>query len=158
MNLFAMLLRFLALLLFALVAGSVFGIWRGYDPTLYSAATFLEVHQGAVGGLNHLLPGLAIASIALTLALAWFARRKGPVLWLYLGALFVMVAAGLVTRLVNQPLNTQIIGWTVDTLPGNWTDLRSEWWRWHLVRTALSVCGLALLIAAVVSDRSGDAQ
>ena len=42
--------------LISLVAGSMFGIWRGYDPALYAPATFVEVHQGAVRGLNTLLP------------------------------------------------------------------------------------------------------
>jgi len=42
--------QILALLLVGLVAGSMFGIWRGYDVTSYSAQTFVEVHQGAVRG------------------------------------------------------------------------------------------------------------
>jgi hypothetical protein len=50
-----MVMQFVAALLFSMVAGSVFGIWRGYDPTTYAAATFLEMHQGAVRGLNALL-------------------------------------------------------------------------------------------------------
>ena len=77
-----MFLQFLAALLFSMVAGSVFGIWRGYDPTTYAAVTFLEVHKGAVRGLNALLPGLALTSIFLTLALTWLARGKGIVFWL----------------------------------------------------------------------------
>lgn len=70
-------LQLLAALVFAMVAGSVFGIWQGYDPTTYTAATFLEVHQGAVRGLNTLLPAMAFISILLTVSLAWFARGKG---------------------------------------------------------------------------------
>jgi hypothetical protein len=89
-----MFLQFVAALLFSMVAGSVFGIWRGYDPTTYAAATFLEMHQGAVRGLNALLPGLALVSILLTLALTWLARGKGVVFWLYLGALLLMVGGG----------------------------------------------------------------
>lgn len=66
-----MLCQFFAALIFALVAGSVFGIWRGYDPSLFAPATFVEMHQGAVRGLNVLLPALGFASIGLTLLLVW---------------------------------------------------------------------------------------
>jgi uncharacterized membrane protein len=148
-----MFLQFLAALLFSMVAGSVFGIWRGYDPTTYAATTFLEMHQGAVQGLNVLLPALAIVSILLTLALTWLARGKGLVVWLYLGALLLMVGGGVVTRFFNQPINAQVMGWTLDSLPDNWTELRAAWWNWHLVRTGLSILGMALLLAAIIVDR-----
>ena len=153
MNLFVMLLQFLAALLFAMVAGSVFGIWRGYDPTTYTAATFLEMHQGAVRGLNVLLPGLALVSIVLTLALIWLARGKGAVVWLYVGALLLMGGGGVVTRFFNQPINAQVMGWTTDTLPANWAYLRATWWSSHLLRTGFSILGLALLLIAIILDR-----
>ncbi|MEQ9814051.1 MAG: DUF1772 domain-containing protein [Azospirillaceae bacterium] len=148
-----MFVQFLAALLFSMVAGSVFGIWRGYDPTTYAAATFLEMHQGAVRGLNALLPGLALVSILLTLALTWLARGKGVVFWLYLGALLLMVGGGVVTRFFNQPINAHVMGWTLDSLPANWADLRAAWWNWHLVRTGLSIVAIALLLAAIIVDR-----
>jgi uncharacterized membrane protein len=153
MGALVMFLQFVAALLFAMVAGSVFGIWRGYDPTTYAAATFLEMHQGAVRGLNTLLPALALISILLTVALTWLARGKGVVFWLYLGVLLLMVAGGVVTRFFNQPINAQVMAWTADSLPTNWADLRTAWWNWHVVRTALSVLGITMLLAAIVVDR-----
>jgi hypothetical protein len=50
-----------------------------------------------------------------------------------------MVAGGLVTRFFNQPINAQVVTWTIDSLPADWADLRATWWKWHLIRTALSV-------------------
>ena len=55
----------LSLLLVGLLAGSMYGIWFGYDVTRYSPATFVEVHQGAVRGLNTLLPLMGLAAIVL---------------------------------------------------------------------------------------------
>lgn len=153
MGLLVMGLQFLAALIFAMVAGTVFGIWRGYDPTAFAQVTFLEVHQGAVRGLNELLPGLAIAAIVLTTALTWMARHKGMPFWLYLGAVVLMVAAGIVTRFFNQPINAQVMAWTAETMPSTWTDLRTDWWNWHLLRTGLSIGGLALLLGAIILDR-----
>jgi uncharacterized membrane protein len=148
-----MICQFLAALIFAMVAGSVFGIWRGYDPTSFAPATFLEMHQGAVRGLNVLLPALGFASITLTLILVWSARGKGYLFWLYLSALLFMVAAGIATRFFNQPINAQVMAWTLESLPGNWAELRTEWWNWHLWRTVFSISALALLLAAIVLDR-----
>lgn len=146
-------LQFLSGLLFSLVAGSVFGIWRGYNPLTYSPATFVEMHQGAVRGLNQLLPGIAFASIVLVVALAWLARSKGIVFWLYVGAIALMIAGGLVTRFVNQPINAQVMTWTAETLPANWGAIRDSWWTWHIVRTGISVLAMAILLAGIIADR-----
>ncbi|NMG38854.1 DUF1772 domain-containing protein [Chelativorans sp. ZYF759] len=153
MNPRLMLCQFLAALIFALVAGSVFGIWRGYDPTLLTPTAFVEMHQGAVRGLNVLLPALGFASIGLTVVLIWSARDKGFVFWLYLSALLFMAAAGITTRFFNQPINALVMGWAVETLPAGWSELRAQWWNWHLWRTAFSIAALALLLAAIVLDR-----
>ena len=85
------------------------------------------------------------------MSLTWLARGKGAVFWLYLGALLLMAAGGVVTRFFNQPINAEVMSWTIDTLPANWADLRAAWWKWHLVRTGLSVAALALLLAAIIA-------
>lgn len=144
--------QFLAAFIFALVAGSVFGIWRGYDPSAFTEVAFVEMHQGAVRGLNVLLPALGFASIVLTLVLV-VARWKTQLFWLYLAALLLMVAAGVTTRFFNQPINAVVMGWTVEALPADWSALRAQWWDWHLWRTGFSMCALALLLAAIVLDR-----
>ena len=53
--------RVVSLMLVGLLAGSVFGVWRGFDFAQYTPAAYLEVHQGAVRGLNLLLPLLGAA-------------------------------------------------------------------------------------------------
>lgn len=146
-------LQFFDILIISLVAGSIFGIWRGYNPAAYSAATFLEVHQGAVRGLNVILPAMGFSAIVATALLAVLARRSGISLSLYLMALVAMVAAGLITRFLNQPINAEVARWTLETMPANWGELRDAWWRWHLARLGFSIAGAALLIAAVFVDR-----
>ena len=59
-------LQVLAVMLISLIAGTVFGIWRGYNPAGYSASTFIEMHQGAVRGLNVLLPLMGLATLLIT--------------------------------------------------------------------------------------------
>ena len=145
----------LALLLVGLLAGSMFGIWRGYDIAAYTPATFVEVHQGAVRGLNILLPAMAAAAIALVVLLAVLGRARPAVLGLYLATALAIIAGGIITRFLNQPINEQIMGWTPAAIPADWTTLRNSWWTWHLVRLAATVIAELLLIAAVFADRDG---
>lgn len=147
--------QIVALLLLGLVAGSMFGIWRGYDVTTYSPGTFLDVHQGTVRGLNTLLPAMAAAALALTIVLAVIARARPAVLGLYLAAALAIIAGGVITRLLNQPINDQVMAWTPSTLPADWTSLRDSWWTWHQVRLAVTLGAQFVLIAAIFVDREG---
>lgn len=147
--------QLVALMLLGLVAGSMFGIWRGYDITTYSPGTFVDVHQGAVRGLNLLLPAMAAASLALVVALAIAARQRPAVLGLYLASALAIVAGGLITRLLNQPINDQVMGWTPGSLPTQWESLRASWWTWHQARLAVTLGAQVLLFAAVFADRDG---
>src|SRR5690242_1859835 len=117
MTIFTTLLQGLALVLISLVLGTVFGIWRGYDPSAYSPATFIEVHQGAVRGLNTLIPVLGVATLVATVVLAIVARDRPAVLGFYIAAIVAIAVAGLVTRFGNQPINEQVMGWTASNLP-----------------------------------------
>lgn len=143
----------LALLLLGLVAGSMFGIWRGYDITAYAPATFVEVHQGAVRGLNILLPAMAAAALALVVLLAVLGRHRPAVLGLYLAAALAIIVGGIITRFLNQPINDQIMGWTLSSIPSDWATLRDRWWTWHVVRLTATLGAEVLLIAAVFADR-----
>jgi hypothetical protein len=143
----------LAVILIGLVTGSMFAIWQGYPITDYSPATFVEVHQGAVRGLNTLLPVAATASLALVALLATFARHRPGVMWLYLGVAAMIALGGLVTRLINQPINALVMTWTATTLPTDWIDLRDRWWTWHQIRLFFTFVGEAILIATVLIDR-----
>ncbi len=148
------LVQILAILLISLVAGSTFGIWQGYNPHSYSPATFVEVHQGAVRGLNVLLPAIAMAGLALTVVLAFTSRGRPATLSLYVIAIAGFIAGGMITRFANQPINAQVMTWTTDALPSDWTALRDTWWHWHVVRTVVSILTELALIAAIFSQRS----
>ena len=144
----------LSLLLVGLLAGSMYGIWFGYDITRYSPSTFVEVQQGAVRGLNTLLPLMGLAAIVVVVVLAVLARQRPTVLMLYGAAALGLVAAGLITRLCNQPINDAVMGWSADALPTDWETLRNSWWNWHAARLGATILALLLLIAAVFTDRS----
>jgi len=145
-------LQVLSLLLISLVVGSMFGIWRGYNPTSFSPTTFVEVHQGAVRGLNILLPAMALVSILTVVALSWLGRGLPQSLWLYIAAAVAMVAGGLITRFGNQPINAVIMTWGA-VPPEGWQMIRDTWWNWHLARLGAGIAAELLLIAAIFTHR-----
>jgi hypothetical protein len=48
-------IRFFNVVMVAIVAGSIFGIWLGYSPKGLSAPTFIEQQQSAITHLNILI-------------------------------------------------------------------------------------------------------
>ncbi|WDR07167.1 hypothetical protein PSQ90_06990 [Devosia rhodophyticola] len=79
-----MILQIGALVLLSLVVGSMFGIWRGYEVAAYRPETFIEVHQGAVRGLNTLLPALAALALALCLVLGgWLGKSRASLPFMF---------------------------------------------------------------------------
>lgn len=145
-------LQVLGLLLISLITGSMFGIWRGYNPASFSPATFVEMHQGAVRGLNSLLPAMGLACMVTVVALSWLGRGTAQSFWLYGAAAAAMIAAGLITRFANQPINAIVMTWGA-TPPEGWQALRDSWWTWHLARLAAGVGAEVLLIAAIFTQR-----
>lgn len=137
----------------ALVAGAVFGIWRGYNPSAFSSGAFVEQHQNAVRGLNTLMPVLGLLANLFTLAWA-YTQRGGDrtVLISLLVAVVFMIISGLVTRFGNQPINAIIMTWDSHSVPANWQELRDKWWQFHLVRTGTSCLALAILVFTIVKE------
>jgi uncharacterized membrane protein len=140
--------HFANLLLAALVVGTMFGIWLGYNPANLSPGAYIEQQQHAIRALNVTLPVVGALTALLTLASAILVRSNRRQFVLVVAALGCFVAAGLTTRFLNQPINAEVITWSALAPPMNWMELRDEWWRWHILRTIIGIAGLSLLIAA----------
>ena len=67
--------QFFNIIMAALIAGAVFGIWIGYNPKNFSASTYVEQQQGAIRSLNTLMPILGLITTILTLISA-FSKKK----------------------------------------------------------------------------------
>ncbi len=147
---------FTSLLLAALVVGTMFGLWLGYNPWDLSPGAYVEQQQHAIRALNVTMPVLGSLTAFLTLASAILARQNPRQTLLLLAAFGCFVTAGLVTRLLNQPINAIVITWAAAAPPDNWTELRDAWWRWHSLRTVFGVIGLSLLImGSLAGDAAG---
>ena len=145
---------FANLLLGALLVGSMFGIWLGYNPAGLSATVYVSQQQHAIGALNVAMPVLGGISIVLTLIAATLAAIDRSRMILLLVAAGCFIAAGLITRILNQPINAIVMTWSADAPPANWMQLRDDWWRWHIMRTVSGIAGLSLLIVAVLKRAS----
>ena len=102
MQIYVAIAHSVALMLLGLVTGSMFAIWQGHPIVEYSPATFVEVHQGAVRGLNTVLPALATAALLIVAALAIGSRRQPPLMWLYV-LIAGLIPIGRIDHAIDQP-------------------------------------------------------
>lgn len=128
---------FTTTLITALLVGTMFGIWFGYNPEGISGPAYVEVQQGAIRALNVSMPALGAICILLCIVCAILSRSASTLVYLYIAAAVLLVTAGLITRFFNQPINAIVMTWNAQNPPAEWTALRDQWWRWHIDRKSV---------------------
>lgn len=146
-------IRFVSLFLTALLVGTMFGVWLGFNPAALSATAYVEMQQNAIRALNVSLPVLGFVCIALTAVLAVLTKDDKTGRYLLVAATLCLIAAGVITRFGNQPINAIVITWSPQSPAANWTELRDTWWQWHILRTVAGVTALALALLAALRTR-----
>jgi uncharacterized membrane protein len=141
---------FANVLLAALLVGAMFGVWLVFNPSGLNASNYVALQQQGIRTLHPVMPALGAATILVTMTAAVLGRGDGTRLWMLLATVACFVAAGLITKFLNQPINAIVVTWSIDSPPVSWTALRDQWWRWHLARLVAGVAGLSLLIAATL--------
>ena len=142
------LVTFFDLLLAALLTGAMFGVFLVFNPKGLDGPLYVRLQQQAVRTLNTAMPVLGAATIAVTIAAAILARNDGVRFKLLVAGALGFVAAGLITRFLNQPINAVMMTWSAAAPPADWTELRDAWWRWHIARLLCGVGALSALILA----------
>lgn len=138
-------IRFLNIILVALLAGTSFGIWAGFNPMQYSASTYIEQQQHLVKSLNNLMVGLVIAGTLVTIASAYIQRQNKDVFFALLLAAVFLISCIFITLFGNLPIQKQMLNWNATSLPENWTILRDKWWGFHVLRTIVELIALAIV-------------
>jgi hypothetical protein len=149
--------QFISILLSALVTGVFWGTWLGLSRSIASLTpeTFLTIGHAMIGNLGTVMAILMPAAILATLPVLFLLyRRRSRALYPTLAGFALFVIALVVTLIVEVPIDNQIEAWTLTTLPANWEQLRDRWELFHMIRTWVSVIGLALLIVGAL--RVGD--
>ena len=138
-------IRFLNIILVALLAGTSFGIWLGLNPMNYSTSTYIEQQQHLVLSLQTLLVSLVIIATLVTIASAFLQRKdKKTFIALLFAALFLLLCI-IITRFGNLPIQIEMLTWNANSFPDNWTTLRDKWWSFHIMRTVAELIALALV-------------
>jgi uncharacterized membrane protein len=148
---------FVHVFLFALVVGVFWGTWFSLSRSMSSiiASTFLEVGHTMIdnlGGPMAVLMPTTLASAVPVLFILYRRHRRASFSLILAGAALLVVAL-VIALTVNVPIDDAINRWTVDTLPSDWTSIRSRWEAYHAARTFISLAGFGFVLAAVVWSR-----
>lgn len=143
---------FASLFFVALASGGAFVVYLAYNPAGMSAAFYVETMQHAI---RVLIPLAVVLFLGLffTIVSAVLARRDRLSFYLLIAASICIIVAVLVTVFGNWPINNQIITWSINSPPSNWTELRDEWWRFHVARAVIGIAGLSFLILSTLVRR-----
>jgi uncharacterized membrane protein len=143
-------IRFINILIAALLAGVSFGIWIGFNPMDLSPSTYLEQQQNMLAALKALMISLVVIATIITLVSAFLQKNNKPVFIALLIAAAFFIACILITRFENKPIDDMVMTWTSASLPANWTELRDQWWVWHIMRTLAELAALLLVTGASI--------
>jgi uncharacterized membrane protein len=97
---------------------------------------------------------MAAVGIVLTIISAFLSRDNKTTMYVLIAAAICLIIAGIVTRFLNQPINSDVMLWTVQNPPADWMDIRDTWWTYHIIRLISGVAGLSLLIIGLLLDRT----
>jgi len=149
------LVRFLNIIVAGLLAGVSFGIWIGFNPSGLSPSTFIEQQQNMLQSLRTLMVSLVVLATIITILSAYLQKHdKTAFISLILAAIF-FIACILITRFGNKPIDDKVITWTTDTIPNNWSELRENWWSFHILRTVAEIIALLLVTWTSIKKDSG---
>lgn len=149
--------QFISILQSALVMGVFWGTWLGLSRSMATLKpeTFLEVGHAMIGNLGTIMALLMPAAILATVPVLWlqYRARSKAFYWTLAGWVLFIITL-LITLIVEVPIDNQIEGWTVASLPANWQQLRDRWELFHTIRSWISVLSLALLLGSALVDRN----
>lgn len=137
--------RFVNVILAALLAGTSFGICVGANPINLSPTTYIEQQQNTVHSLSTLMTLLVIGATVVTLASAFLQRTNKATFTTLLIAAGFFIACILITRFGNVPLDAIVLSWKPKEPPPTWHILRDQWWSFHLMRTGVELIALCLV-------------
>lgn len=121
-----------------------------------SASSFVQyqqmVHVNFVRMMPPLLLGAALGALVWLLLVR--SQWRAAEFWLIAASLCGIVVVAAVTRLVNVPLNNQLMTWSAASPPANLRELWAPWERIDTIRTILAVAAFFLEVVALSLNAS----
>jgi hypothetical protein len=143
-------IRFINIILAALLAGTSFGIWIGLNPLNYSPSTYIEQQNHLVLSLNTLMVSLVVVATLVTVVSAYLQRKNKIIFVALLIAAVSFASCIFISRFGNLPIQQEMLTWNADSLPINWTMMRDRWWSFHIMRTIAELVALTLVAWASI--------
>ena len=146
--------RFITILLTAVLMTMGFThLWQlphrmDYDGTLWLETLRFYIKFGPAG------PGpvIEVAAVQSAILVAFLVRDRRPAFaWTLVAAISLVVSLGIWWAFI-YPVNTELLRWTTETLPQNWTDFRDQWEYTHAARAGLMLVALGCLVWSVVAE------
>jgi hypothetical protein len=108
---------------------------RGYGASVYTQVRLVELDS-----LDRLASVTLLPALVATVVLAIRSRGVAVV------AVGLLVGVFVLTLVVNLPINSDQVGWSVQSPPSDWSAVRDRWQVAHAVRTGLAVVAFGLLV------------
>jgi uncharacterized membrane protein len=135
-----------------LVTGVFWGTWFTLTRSLevFPPDNFIRIGKTIIANVAGPMRVLMPVTLLSLLWLSAVSRKVKPSFYFFAASFIFMTAALIITVGVEVPIDNQIKTWTTETLPENWTALRSRWNTFHTMRTFISIAGFISLSTGVV--------
>lgn len=122
---------------------------RGYGASVYTQVRLVELDS-----LDKLAAVTLIPAFVTTVLVA--VRSQGRGRRAVLAAVVLLAVVFMTTFVVNLPINSDQLSWSVQQPPSDWASVRDRWQLAHLVRTVAAVVAFGVLLSQqVVGNRVG---
>ena len=114
-------------------------------------SSFVQLQQIIHARFVLMMPAIIVSTIVACIVWLVLVRphRRGAEFWLVAATAAGLVMCGILTRLVNVPLNDQLVKWSVAFPPPNVHELWAPWEGAHAIRTVIAVAAFVLAVVAV---------
>ncbi len=120
----------------------------------YDSALWTTIQQSLYWGFGHIGGYFEAATVFLaTPVLMFLVRKRRPTFqWTLAGTICFALAFFVVFLVFTEPMNREIFQWTPQSVPANWTQVRSQWEYSHVARFVLQLMGLGALLISVLVE------
>ena len=121
------------------------------------ASSFVKYQQTVHATYVRMMPPLVLAAIVAAVGWLFLVRSqwRGAEFWLVAGATCGILFVAAATRIVNVPLNQQLMTWSAAAPPANLKDLWAPWERVDVIRTVVAIAAFVLETSASCWKASG---
>jgi hypothetical protein len=117
-----------------------------YEPSLW-----VRLHRTLYPNFGRTAGPAEAAAVISTHLLAWRTRRESEAFRSTAVAAACLAAAHAIFWAVVQPVNVEVMRWSLDTIPYDWENRRKRWEYGHAIRAGLVTAALGALVTTMKS-------